>query len=207
VFDEGTLKTAGVTGFNFTGAGVLVTNNGDYATVDIPGGTGGGGGGTIYALKADMGRLTENAAGKQTDVSRVVQITTSPFSSNTVTIGTIPSANDDNKITFTFGSESVPPSAIHVYAYDANNNYYVWTQIATSLASLNSINQVTGTTQSTTTAPSGTNQYSSTDLLTGFDGLEYSIELDPALGGANKAAGFNQPLVYGHYIVIFSFPA
>jgi hypothetical protein len=205
VFDEGTLKTSGVTGFNFTGAGVIVTNSGDYATVDIPGATGGGGGGTIYALKADMGRLAENAAGKQTDVSRVVQITTSPFSSNTVTVGTIPSTSDDNKISFSFGSESVPPSAIHVYAYNANSNFYVWTQIDTSSASLNTINQVTGTTQSTTSSPGG-NFYSSTDLVTGFDSLTYSIELDSGrLGAANGASGFS--VIYGHYFIFFTFPA
>lgn len=203
IFSNGNL-VVGATGLNFTGSDVTVTNFEGLATVNITGATGGGGG-IIYAFKADMGRLSENGTGNQTDISRVVQHTTSPYSSNSVTVGAIPSASDDNKITFTFGSESIPPSAIHVYAYDANLNHYVWTQIDSSAANLNTINQVTGTTQSTSEA-SGGNFYSSTNLVTSFNGLSYSIELDSSrLGAANKS-GFG-PLIYGHYFIFFTFPS
>jgi hypothetical protein len=154
-----------------------------------------------------MGRLTENSAGKNTDVSRAVQITSSPYSSNPTTVGTIPTTSDDNKITFSFDSETVPPSSIHIYAYDANLNLYVWTQIYTSAASLNTINQVTGTTQSSTPAPSGGgNRYTDTDLTTSFSSLAYSIELDSGtLGAANRSVGFDT--YYGHYYLFFSFPS
>ena len=202
VSDEGSLITTGVTGFDFVGSGVTVTNSGDYATITIPGATAAGGG-NIYAFKADMGRLAENGTGTNDDISRVVQQTSSPYSSNSTTIGSIPTANADNKISISFGSESAPPSSIHIYAYNANSNYYVWTQVDTASASLNSINQITGTTQSTSPA-SGLNFYTNTQLITSYGSLVYSIELDSSrLGAANKS-GFN--LSYGHYYIFFSFP-
>ena len=202
VYDEGTLKTAGVTGFDFVGSGVTVTNSGDYATVTIPGG--GGGGGTIYAFKADMGRSVENLSGKITDVSRMVQITSSPYTSTSASVGTIPGANDDNKIPVTFANESTPPSSIHVYAYNANTDLYVWTQIDTASGSNNPNNTVVGLTESTTSA-SGSNLYSDTDLITSFGSAVYNIELDSTrLGASNAGLG---TITYGHYYIFFTFPS
>jgi hypothetical protein len=134
----------------------------------------------------------------------MVQITTSPYTSNAATVGTIPSSAGDNKISFTFSNETEPPTSIFAYGYNATNNYYVWTSIDTQYRGNSALNQVTGTTQSTTSI-NFLFSYSDTDLITNFDGLSYTIELDQTpFFVENDTSG--TPTILGHIYLFFIFP-
>ncbi len=85
VSDEGTQITAGVTSFNFVGAGVTATNSSNDVTVTIPGGSSGSG--TVTSVSA----LTLGTSG--TDLSSsVADSTTTPV----ITLN-VPSASASNR--------------------------------------------------------------------------------------------------------------
>jgi hypothetical protein len=85
VSDEGTQITAGVTSFNFVGAGVTATNSSNDVTINIPGG--GSGSGTVTSVSA----LTLGTSGNDLS-SSVADSTTTPV----ITLN-VPSASASNR--------------------------------------------------------------------------------------------------------------
>lgn len=207
VSGEGILETSGVTGFNFSGAGVTVTSSGDFATVTIPGASAG----KVYAFRFDYGGASASGSGSRnnTDISRVVQVTSSPFTSSSTTV-VVPTGATDNKIQFTFDNETSPFANVYLIGWDAGNGArYRWAHVDSYQRNLwgggNNENIMTGLTQSTTSANIGF--YSNTDILTQFNDAEWQIDLSQTQTGSTNG---NDPStladIWGHGYIFFVFP-
>ena len=185
---------------------------GDFVTVNISGGTGAGGGGKVYAFRFDYGGASASGSGSRsiTDISRVVQVTTSPFqSSGTTTV--VPTNAGNNKITFTFDNETSPFANIYVIGWDAGNgSRYRWAHIDSYQRNMwgggNNENIMTGLTQTTSSASNGL--YTNTNILTGFDNAVWQVELSQTQTGATNGSdpGTLEDL-WGHGYIFFIFPA
>ena len=189
----GTSGTSGVAGTSGTSGQGIPTggtsgqvlakiNSTDYNTewVDQSGG-GGGGGATAYAIRINYDT--------NSDPDTSSQITTSPYSSNTVTVA----LNAVNDVTFQFGSESQPPLSVTGYFYNANTDKYAVStfglgsngyEISSALSSTISSNQATNT------------------FFSSFSSDNLKFDLTPAnYGGAKK----NLPPVFIHVYMVFTF--
>jgi hypothetical protein len=201
------LKTAGVTGFDFVGDAVTVTNTGDYATVTITGGAT-----NVYAFRFDYGGSTATGTGSRTvfDVSRVVQVTTSPFNSSGTTVA-VPTNASNNLIDFRFDNETSPFANFYIIGWDAGNGTrYRWAHTDSQQRNLwgggNNESIVLNLTQSTTAASTGF--YSNTDILTNFDAAEWRVDLSQTQTGASNGSDPTTLAdIYGHGYIFFIFPA
>ena len=123
-------------------------------------------------------------------MSTTSQLTTSPWSSNSITV----TINATNNVTFDFPSETTPPIAVQGYFYNANSDNYT---VTTFGLGNNAYQLGQGFTSSISSNQASNNFFSafSTDS-------EIKLDLTASnYGGVKK----NVPQVYVHCYLVFTF--